>query len=198
MSGLTRTLTAARSAWTTWFGSRPAIPSQAVAARSAPSRRTAARGGVQPGRHQVPGQRGHIGGGRQRGGLPVVRGVLRRNGSQRVAQLRHGQAEPLQRRLLAEVGPDARDPLAQGGRAACVAATVRPSGSGTGAGHRRRDRVVSFPAASAGRGLLDRLAGGVGLRRGRRDPRHLLIGDALDFWRVEAIEPGNCCGSARR
>src|SRR5271157_1625933 len=29
-----------------------------------------------------------------------------------------------------------------------------------------------------------------GLRRGRRDPRHLLAGDALDFWRVEAIEPG--------
>jgi Protein of unknown function (DUF2867) len=48
----------------------------------------------------------------------------------------------------------------------------------------------SFPAAWAIRGLLDRLAGGVGLRRGRRDPRHLLAGDALDFWRVEAIEPG--------
>jgi hypothetical protein len=48
----------------------------------------------------------------------------------------------------------------------------------------------SFPAAWAVRGLLDRLAGGVGLRRGRRDPRHLLVGDALDFWRVEAIQPG--------
>ena len=48
----------------------------------------------------------------------------------------------------------------------------------------------SFPAAWAARGLLDRLAGGVGLRRGRRDPRRLLVGDALDFWRVEAIEPG--------
>jgi len=48
----------------------------------------------------------------------------------------------------------------------------------------------SFPAAWAARGLADRLAGGVGLRRGRRDPRHLLPGDALDFWRVEAIEPG--------
>jgi hypothetical protein len=48
----------------------------------------------------------------------------------------------------------------------------------------------SFPAAWAVRGLLDRLAGGVGVRRGRRDPRHLLVGDALDFWRVEAIEPG--------
>jgi uncharacterized protein YbjT (DUF2867 family) len=49
----------------------------------------------------------------------------------------------------------------------------------------------SFPAAWAVRGLLDRLAGGVGLRRGRRDPRHLLVGDALDFWRVETITPGS-------
>ncbi len=49
----------------------------------------------------------------------------------------------------------------------------------------------SFRAAWAVRGLLDRLAGGVGLRRGRRDPRRLLVGDALDFWRVEAITPGS-------
>lgn len=41
------------------------------------------------------------------------------------------------------------------------------------------------------RGLLDRLTGGVGLRRGRRDPDDLRIGDALDFWRVEALEPGH-------
>lgn len=40
------------------------------------------------------------------------------------------------------------------------------------------------------RGFLDRLVGGVGLRRGRRNPTSLLPGDALDFWRVEAIEPG--------
>jgi hypothetical protein len=39
------------------------------------------------------------------------------------------------------------------------------------------------------RGALDRLAGGVGFRRGRRDPDHLRTGDALDFWRVEAVEP---------
>lgn len=39
------------------------------------------------------------------------------------------------------------------------------------------------------RGTLDVLVGGVGLRRGRRDPEHLSIGDALDFWRVEAFEP---------
>ena len=40
------------------------------------------------------------------------------------------------------------------------------------------------------RGAADRLVGGVGLRRGRRDPVDLRVGDALDFWRVEAVEPG--------
>ncbi len=39
------------------------------------------------------------------------------------------------------------------------------------------------------RGFLDLLVGGVGLRRGRRDPDTPLPGDALDFWRVEACEP---------
>ncbi|WP_421119702.1 SDR family oxidoreductase [Aquihabitans daechungensis] len=46
----------------------------------------------------------------------------------------------------------------------------------------------SFPLAWAVRGLLDRIVGGVGLRRGRRDPDRLALGDALDFWRVEAVE----------
>ncbi len=49
----------------------------------------------------------------------------------------------------------------------------------------------SMRAAWAARGMLDRMAGGVGLRRGRRDPRHLRVGDALDFWRVETITPGS-------
>ena len=39
------------------------------------------------------------------------------------------------------------------------------------------------------RGMLDRLLGGAGLRRGRRHPGELRVGDALDFWRVEAVEP---------
>jgi hypothetical protein len=39
------------------------------------------------------------------------------------------------------------------------------------------------------RGQLDRLRGGVGLRRGRRDPDELRAGDAVDFWRVERVEP---------
>ena len=41
------------------------------------------------------------------------------------------------------------------------------------------------------RGVLDRfLVGGVGLRRGRRDPDFLRVGESLDFWRVEELEPG--------
>jgi uncharacterized protein YbjT (DUF2867 family) len=40
------------------------------------------------------------------------------------------------------------------------------------------------------RGWLDLLAGGVGMRRGRRDPQRVLVGDTLDCWRVECIEPG--------
>jgi uncharacterized protein YbjT (DUF2867 family) len=38
------------------------------------------------------------------------------------------------------------------------------------------------------RGLLDNVVGGVGLRRGRRDPVRLSVGDTLDFWRVDAFE----------
>lgn len=74
----------------------------------------------------------------------------------------------------------------------------------------RRQRVVAAPAAvvfqsfaqlggKTGwlymdwawqiRGALDRLLGGVGLRRGRRDPKEVRVGDAVDFWRVEAVEP---------
>ncbi len=40
------------------------------------------------------------------------------------------------------------------------------------------------------RGWMDRLVGGIGLARGRRSRTRLGVGDALDFWRVEAIEPG--------
>ena len=39
------------------------------------------------------------------------------------------------------------------------------------------------------RGWLDKLTGGVGMRRGRRHPDLLRVGDALDFFRVEAYEP---------
>jgi uncharacterized protein YbjT (DUF2867 family) len=40
------------------------------------------------------------------------------------------------------------------------------------------------------RGAIDLLFGGVGMRRGRRDPNTPTVGDTLDFWRVEAYEPG--------
>jgi uncharacterized protein YbjT (DUF2867 family)/uncharacterized protein YndB with AHSA1/START domain len=40
------------------------------------------------------------------------------------------------------------------------------------------------------RGALDLLAGGVGLRRGRRDPDDVREGDVIDWWRVQAVEPG--------
>ena len=48
----------------------------------------------------------------------------------------------------------------------------------------------SWPLAWAARGWIDRAVGGVGLVRGRRDPRRLRVGDSLDFWRVEEVEPG--------
>lgn len=40
------------------------------------------------------------------------------------------------------------------------------------------------------RGFMDLVVGGVGLRRGRRDDNRLIEGEALDFWRVEALEHG--------
>ncbi|MDE3200027.1 MAG: SDR family oxidoreductase [Acidobacteriota bacterium] len=39
------------------------------------------------------------------------------------------------------------------------------------------------------RGWMDTLVGGVGMKRGRRDPDSLSVGDVLDCWRVQAIEP---------
>jgi hypothetical protein len=38
------------------------------------------------------------------------------------------------------------------------------------------------------RGWMDKVIGGVGLRRGRRHPDEVHVGESLDFWRVEAIE----------
>ena len=40
------------------------------------------------------------------------------------------------------------------------------------------------------RGWLDKIIGGVGLRRGRRHPDEIWVGESLDFWRVEAVTPG--------
>jgi uncharacterized protein YbjT (DUF2867 family) len=46
----------------------------------------------------------------------------------------------------------------------------------------------SFPLAWSVRGWIDRLAGGAGLLRGRRDPHRLRVGEALDWWRVEHLD----------
>ncbi len=48
----------------------------------------------------------------------------------------------------------------------------------------------SFPLAWEVRGWADRLVGGVGLRRGRRHPSDLQLGDAVDWWRVEELDEG--------
>jgi hypothetical protein len=48
----------------------------------------------------------------------------------------------------------------------------------------------SLPFLWEVRGVLDRLLGGVGLRRGRRDPEKLYVGETLDFWRVERCDRG--------
>jgi uncharacterized protein YbjT (DUF2867 family) len=54
---------------------------------------------------------------------------------------------------------------------------------GGGHGYYAADRLWKL------RGAMDRLVGGPGLRRGRRDTRRIAYGDALDFWRVTAMEP---------
>lgn len=48
----------------------------------------------------------------------------------------------------------------------------------------------SSPWLWAVRGWMDRLVGGIGLARGRRSRDRVAVGDAIDFWRVEAVEPG--------
>jgi len=49
----------------------------------------------------------------------------------------------------------------------------------------------SFPLAWALRGWADKVVGGVGLRRGRRNASRLAIGEALDWWRVEELDRGH-------
>ena len=52
-----------------------------------------------------------------------------------------------------------------------------------------RNGWYSAPRLWAMRGALDWLVGGPGLRRGRRDPDGVRVGDTIDFWRVEGFEP---------
>ncbi|TGN30930.1 SDR family oxidoreductase [Aeromicrobium chenweiae] len=51
-----------------------------------------------------------------------------------------------------------------------------------------RNGWYSWRLAWRVRGVLDRMVGGPGLRRGRRNPRDLVVGDAVDFWRVEETD----------
>jgi uncharacterized protein YbjT (DUF2867 family) len=64
---------------------------------------------------------------------------------------------------------------------ACAFAPIRRIGGTTG--------WYAFDWLWRLRGFIDLLAGGVGVRRGRRDPEHPAVGDALDWWRVESYEP---------
>ena len=52
---------------------------------------------------------------------------------------------------------------------------------------RRRDAATTFSTRRGqARACVDELVGGIGLRRGRRDPDDVVVGDAVDFWRVVA------------
>jgi uncharacterized protein YbjT (DUF2867 family) len=53
-----------------------------------------------------------------------------------------------------------------------------------------KNGYYSMPFLWEIRGLFDRLIGGVGLRRGRRDSEHLYVGETVDFWRVEKCDRG--------
>lgn len=68
-------------------------------------------------------------------------------------------------------------------KATCAAVFATVSGVGGARGW-----YVGTPLWTM-RGMVDKLIGGVGMRRGRRHPDDLRVGDALDFFRVEAYEP---------
>jgi hypothetical protein len=53
-----------------------------------------------------------------------------------------------------------------------------------------RNGWYSAPLLWAVRGWMDRIVGGVGLARGRRSRARVAVGDVIDFWRVETVEPG--------
>lgn len=112
----------------------------------------------------------------------VVRPGARPRGGDVVARRR--PARPGPRR------PVARQPRMDGrhavqGRARRARRGEPGAGLRGAVGDRRRAGWPSFMWAWRIRGGLDRLIGGVGLRRGRRDPEELRVGDALDLCRVE-------------
>ena len=95
---------------------------------------------------------------------------------------------------LAPFGPVATDPAWSGGTvltdvrvATSSVATAQTFASVVGVGGDKG--WFSSRRLWQIRGVLDQLVGGPGLRRGRRDPISLGVGDPVDFWRVEAIVP---------
>ena len=92
------------------------------------------------------------------------------------------EREPAARLMSAQEGMliERRRRLVDAGAGAVFAACVRIGGAG---GYHYANWTWRV------RGAVDRAVGGVGLRRGRRLPTSLRVGDALDFWRVEALEP---------
>jgi uncharacterized protein YbjT (DUF2867 family) len=85
------------------------------------------------------------------------------------------------------------DPEWAGGSLLCDTQTARTDapadalfGAVQGIGGQRGWHVT--PLLWQLRGVADKLVGGVGMRRGRRHPDRMWVGDAVDFWRVEAVE----------
>lgn len=70
-------------------------------------------------------------------------------------------------------------------RADCSARALFRSFTSLGGDH----GYLTFNWAWRLRGIMDKAVGGPGLRRGRRHPEELLPGEAMDFWRVEEVEP---------
>ncbi|MBA3303631.1 MAG: SDR family oxidoreductase, partial [Acidimicrobiia bacterium] len=93
--------------------------------------------------------------------------------------------------------PQPSDPEWAGGTVLCDVKEVQVAASPrdvwetvTAIGGRRG--WYAYPFLWALRGLVDRLLGGPGMRRGRRHPDQLRVGDTVDFWRVEGLERNRC------
>ena len=114
---------------------------------------------------------------------------------QAVAGLKTGAVETAWTDSLASSQGQARESAMAGGTgvtSTCRARLVKappPAVFGAFVGIGGKRGYGSLNWAWRVRGALDRAVGGAGLRRGRRDPDNLRVGDALDFWRVEAVVP---------
>jgi uncharacterized protein YbjT (DUF2867 family) len=115
-----------------------------------------------------------------------------------LGKMRAGEVETSWQDATAEGAPS--DPLPSdpewAGHVVYTDVRERSTAASAGTVWRRIEEIggtngwYSFPLAWALRGWFDKLIGGVGLRRGRRNAERLNTGDALDFWRVESIDRG--------